>query len=127
MALLCEDCGEEPQQPGKAICKWCADYNEQKAAEARAYQRYELSLLDRDLDGAGAKIRNTETHHRKFLHVSRRPLEASSPGWSLMQPFCVSARPPPPPRTGPLNDLSQAVNRWPRLRLSASFTSAFRC
>ena len=53
MALLCEDCGEEPQPPGKAICKWCADYNEYKAAEARAYQRYELSLLDRDLDGGG--------------------------------------------------------------------------
>ena len=53
MALLCEDCGEEPQQPGKAICKWCADYNEYKAAEARAYHQYELSLLDRDLYGGG--------------------------------------------------------------------------
>ena len=36
MALLCEDCGEEPRLPGKAICKWCVDYNEHKAAEARA-------------------------------------------------------------------------------------------
>ena len=63
MALFCEDCGEEPQQPGKAICKWCADYSEQKAAEARAYQRYELSLLDRDLDGGGRE----DTQHRDAL------------------------------------------------------------
>ena len=73
MALLCEDCGEEPQQPGKAICKWCADYSEQKAAEARAYQRYELSLLDRDLDGGGRE----DTQHRDAL--SEVPARLSAP------------------------------------------------
>ena len=73
MALLCEDCGEEPQQPGKATCKWCADYNEYKAAEARAYQRYERSLLDRDLDGGGLE----DTQHGDAL--SEVPARLSAP------------------------------------------------
>ena len=53
MVQLCEDCGEEPCQADKAICKWCDDYREYRARLARAVQQYELSLLDRELDCGG--------------------------------------------------------------------------
>ena len=50
---MCQDCGEEPADPGKKVCGWCSDYAEYRAYVARQTQQYELSLLDRELDPGG--------------------------------------------------------------------------
>ena len=51
--MVCEDCGEEPAEPGKKICGWCSDAEEFRAYVARQNQRAQLAALDRELGPGG--------------------------------------------------------------------------
>ena len=56
------------------------------------------------------------TGRRSARYGEERSMKASSPGWSLMQLFCVSAPTAAAIPYRPLNGLSQSANRWPRPR-----------
>ncbi len=50
---MCQDCGEEPAEPGKKVCGWCSDYADYRASVARQNQQAQLAALDRELGPGG--------------------------------------------------------------------------
>ena len=128
-------CSRSPWSPAESLCTWafvprpCARVAVMHVS-CVAVQPLQSGLL---LLAQHRSLQEPEpvpvgTGRRSARYGEERSMKASSPGWSLMQLFCVSAPTaaaiPYRPTQWPLTVGEQVAEAQ---GLSASFTSAFRC